>query len=92
MSDAPEVKPGEWIKVGSVDCVVADIAGIDPQAADLHIICNEERPAVYGVNWNGEAWEFAHPMRGSYAEHTPGAEPFADILMKGPPVRGPREV
>lgn len=92
MSHAPHVHPGEWIKVGSVDCVVAELPGVDPSAADLQIICNQERPSVYGVNWNGEAWEFAHPMRGNYAEHTPGAEPFVDILNKGPPRRGARDV
>ena len=92
MNDAPKVKPGDWIKVGSVDGVVIEARDIDMVAADVHVVCNPDRPAVYKVNWNGESWEFEHPMRGSYADHTPGAEPFADILKRGSPPRGPREV
>lgn len=83
MSDAPHVKPGDWIRVGSVDGVVTQAHDVDLVETDVRIVCNPDRPAVYKVHWNGEAWEFEHPMRGSYADHTPGAEPFADILKKG---------
>ena len=86
MSDTPQVKPGDWIKVGSMDAVVTEARGADLVAADVQIVCDPDRPAVYKVNWNGKAWEFGHPMRGSYADHTPGAEPFVDILKKGPPL------
>ena len=92
MSDAPHVKPGDWIQVGSVDGVVTEAREIDMIAADVQIVCNADRPAVYKVNWNGEAWEFEHPMRGSYADHTPSAGRFVDILREGPLPRGPREV
>ena len=87
MSDTPHVEPGDWIKVGSVDGVVTESREIDMIAAAVQIVCNADRPAVYKVNWNGEAWEFAYPMRGSYAEHTPGNEPFVDILRKGSSAR-----
>jgi hypothetical protein len=94
MSDAPQVKPGDWIKIGSMDAVVCTIRGVDPQAVDLAAVCNPERPAVYQVNWNGQGWEFVHPMRGVYAEHAAGVEPFVQALKRGwppgPSRKGPK--
>lgn len=83
MSDAPQVKPGDWIKIGTMDAVVCTVRGVDPEVADLAVVCNPERPAVYQVNWNGEAWEFAHPMRGDYAEHEPRVAAYVEILKSG---------
>jgi hypothetical protein len=52
MRDAPQIKPGDWIKIGSIDAVVSDVRATDPAASDLEVVCNPERPAIYQVNWN----------------------------------------
>jgi hypothetical protein len=83
MSDAPQVKPGHWIRVGTVDCVVIEVPSIDPAADHIDVICNPDRPAVYGVNWGGGHWSFAHPMRGDHAEHHPSAAPYVATLAAG---------
>jgi hypothetical protein len=83
MSDAPETKPGDWIKIGSVDCLVIEVHSPDRASDKVDVICNPARPAVYGANWVGDKWEFAHPMRGDYAEHHPAAAPYVDWLKAG---------
>jgi hypothetical protein len=83
MSNAPEVGPGDWIKVGSIDGVVTDVRS--PVGAELSVVCNPDRPAVYPVNWDGEAWTFSHPMRGGYAEHSPDVGPHVEALKRGLP-------
>ncbi len=85
MSDAPPVKPGDWISVGTVDCVVMDVRSIEPAAAHLDVVCNPDKPAVYGVKWEDDRWSFVHPMRGDYAEHHPQAGPYVSVLKAGRP-------
>ena len=85
MPDAPEVKPGDWIKVGSIDCVVSQFRGDDLMAdGALQVVTNPERPAVYDAKWTGHGWSFAHPMRGDYAEHSPATAPYVEIMKNGP--------
>ena len=83
MTDAPKVKPGDWINVGSIECVVIELRSTISAVADMDVICNPAKPAVYGVTWEGDRWTFVHPMRGDYAEHHPAAAPFVNTLVQG---------
>ncbi|HKT16370.1 MAG TPA: hypothetical protein VJR87_13310 [Allosphingosinicella sp.] len=83
MSSAPPVKPGDWIKVGSIDCVVSHVRGVEPMVGDLEVVCNPDQPAAYQVNWEDGAWVFAHPMHGIVAERVPRLEQYVAILRKG---------
>ena len=83
MTDAPQVKAGDWITVGSIDCVVSNVRGVEPMAGDLEALCNADQPSAYQVNWEDEAWTFAHPMRGIVAAHAPRLDPYVAILRKG---------
>jgi hypothetical protein len=84
MSDAPQVKPGDWIRIGSTNAVVCEVGSPEPEAPDIEVLCNLGRPTVYGVEWSGEVWEFAHPMRGTYAEFAPHAAQYIDKFKRGP--------
>lgn len=84
MSNAPQVKPGDWITVGTIDAVVSEVRGIDSAHAELQVLCNVERPTAYEVNWENDAWSFAHPMRGTYAEHLPEVAKYVAILAEQP--------
>jgi hypothetical protein len=82
MAESPQVKPGDWIAIGSIDAVVTEVRGLEAEG-HLEVVCNPDKPALYRVNWNGEHWEFAHPMRGDYAEHVPRTLPYVDTLTRG---------
>lgn len=88
MNNAPKVKPGDWIAIGTVDCLVIELHADKPTRSDIDVICNFERPAVYGANWTGEHWTFEHPMRGDYAEHHPAADAYVERLKAGRPGKG----
>jgi len=83
VSDAPPIEPGDWISVGTVDCLVIELHADDSKSVDADVICNPGRPAVYGVSWSGEQWTFAHPMHGDYAEHHPAADPYVQRFRAG---------
>jgi hypothetical protein len=82
MTEAPQPKSGDWIKIGSIDAVVTDVRSPEDDGR-LEVVCNPDRPALYGVNWNGEAWEFEHPMRGDYADRVSRVLPFVEALRRG---------
>jgi hypothetical protein len=84
-SSAPPVQPGDWIRIGSIDCVITQGRGVEGLAAELTVVCNLDRPTLYDVNWTGESWSFLHPMRGHYAEYAPLAAAYVQILLEGPP-------
>jgi len=83
VADVPQVKPGDWIKVGSTDCVVSHVRGVEPEGGDLEALCNSEQPSAYQVNWDDKAWAFATPMRGIVAQHVPRLDLYVAILKKG---------
>jgi hypothetical protein len=85
MRNAPPVQPGDWIRIGSIDCVIAQGRGAEGADDELTVVCNVERPTLYRVSWSGEDWSFCHPMRGHYAEYDPLAAAYVQILSEGPP-------
>jgi hypothetical protein len=84
-SGAPPVQPGDWIRIGSIDCVIAQGRGAEGSEAELTVVCNLDRPTLYRANWTGESWSFLHPMRGHYAEYAPLAAAYVQIFLEGPP-------
>ena len=87
MAERPAVKPGDWIKVGSVDCVVANVRQPESVAVggDIEVVFDPKKPTNHEVEWNGEAWVFCkRPDFGGYADRYSRLSGAVAILKAGP--------
>jgi hypothetical protein len=87
MAECPAVKPGDWIKVGNLDCVVAVVRQPELVAAlgDLEVVFDPKMPTNHDVEWNGEAWVFCkRPDFGGYADRHSRLSGAVSILRAGP--------
>lgn len=84
MADIRQVKPGDWIKVGSIDCVVSNVRDFDVIATNVQVVCNPENPVAYEARREAGNWAFSHPMHGKVAKLIPNLAPFIAILKRGP--------
>lgn len=84
MSKRPDIKEGDWIKVGSCNCVVSMVRDLDHPFGDCEVVLNPKKPANVDVKWNGDAWVFINQNDfGGYAEKYPRLSRFVSILRDG---------
>lgn len=84
MSKRPDIKEGDWIKVGSCNCVVSMVRDLDHPFGDCEVVLNPKKPANVDVKWSGTAWVFVDPDDfGGYAERSSRLEFFVEKLKHG---------
>ena len=84
MSDRPTVKPRGWIRVGSTDCVVANVRGPGQSLGDCEVVFNPDKPTNRDVTWDGDQWNFVESGDyGGYAEKYPRLSEYVQILKRG---------
>ncbi len=87
MAERPSVKSGDWIKIGNLDCVVADVRQPEFVAAlgDIEVVFDPRKPTNRDAEWNGEAWVFCkRPDFGGYADRYSRLAWVVGILRAGP--------
>ena len=62
MADRPAVKPGDWIRIGSVDCVVSTVRPPNDEWGDCEVAFDPEKPTNADVKWTGDAWQFVEKV------------------------------
>jgi hypothetical protein len=81
MADRPSIKLGDWIRVESVDCVVAYLRPPNDAFGDCEVVFNPSKPTNLDVKWTGDSWEFAKGGDyGGYAEKYGRLQPYVAIL------------
>ena len=78
--ERPEVKPNDWISVGTRDAVVC-------QVFDSHVevvyIDHKKQAINEDVNWADDHWESLHSTGGGYADKYTRLAEFVGVLRRG---------
>jgi len=81
MRNPPEIKPGDWIVVGKIDCVVTHLYPPNsPFGAGL-VVFNKSKPTTHDVSWDGEKWFF--PERPDFGGYGRDSDPYVQQLKRG---------
>ena len=84
MSDRPEIRPGQWIRVGNRDCVVAKVRPPGHDFGDCEVVHNPSKPTNTDVVWNGGEWRFVEGGDyGGYADRYVRLTDYVRILKSG---------
>ena len=84
MADRPEIKPGDWIRVGNQDCVMTKVREPGRAFGDCEVVFNPSKPANLDVVWNGDEWEFVKSGDyGGYADKYSRLDDYVRILKRG---------
>ena len=84
MTVRPLIKPGMWIDVENVECVVANVRESGHAFGDCEVVCCARKPANREVRWNGEAWNFVESNDfGGYAASCSRLNTYVAILKRG---------
>jgi len=81
MKGHPEIKKGDWIRVGATDCVVAIVYQENSMSGVCKAIFNKSKPTTHDVDWNGESWFF--PARPDYGGYAKNSDPLVQQLKRG---------
>ncbi|KWV49078.1 hypothetical protein AS156_16565 [Bradyrhizobium macuxiense] len=87
MSERPRINPGDRIKAGKIDCVVAFVHPpyLVAFSGDAEMVFNPSKPTTHDVEWNGREWVFCkRPDYGDYAEDKSRYSFAVSILRAGP--------
>jgi len=84
MTDRPSIKPGDWIEVEGVPCVVANLREPDPLFGDCEVVFNPSKPTNRDAKWEGGAWHFVKSGSdfGGYADKD-RLQRYVQILKSG---------
>jgi hypothetical protein len=86
MSERPPIKPGDWIRIGSVDCVVSLVRPHNDEWGDCEVVFDPKKPTNADVKWMGEAWQFVEKNDfGGYADKYNRLRHYVEILKRGRP-------
>jgi len=80
MADRPQVKPGEWIKVGAEDCVVTEVSECGDGGCE--VILDPDEPRRGKAVWNGDEWVLEIGESG-YPEQQPPPGDYVQKLKRG---------
>ena len=83
MSDHPEIRPYDWITVGTTDCVVKTVYAAESKQGVCLVVFNKDKPTTHDVDWDGKAWFF--PERLDYGGYGRDGDPFVQYLKRGKP-------
>ena len=84
MAERPDIKPGDWIRIGKTDCVVTGVFEEpgDPMR-DCEVVFNPQEPTNRDAQWNGDDWEFVGTEIGGRADHYKRLSEFVSLLKRG---------
>jgi hypothetical protein len=84
MADRPDIKPGDWIRVGSIAAVVSsELKKSNDPFGDCEVVYNSSKPTNRRVKWNGSAWQFVeNGDYGGYADKSDRLRPYVSILKR----------
>lgn len=83
MSDRPDIKPGDWIEIEGVDCVVCVVREHLDAFGDCEVVFDPAKPTNRDVIWNDEEWRFMETGDyGGYAEKYERLRPFVLQLIR----------
>jgi hypothetical protein len=84
MSVRPEVKPGDWIRIGEkVSAVVCTLYDNAPDKVEV-VYLNSKKAINEDVIWTGEGWKFAiEGPCGGYADNYSRLSTYVNILRRG---------
>jgi hypothetical protein len=86
MSERPTIKPGDWIRIGSVDCVVSLVRPHNDEWGDCEVVFDPKKPTNADVKWMGEVWQFVEKNDlGGYADKYNRLRHYVEILKRGRP-------
>jgi hypothetical protein len=84
MNNRPEIKPGDWIIVQNVDCVVANVRQPGHTFGDCEVVFNPSKPTNHDVIWNGVEWKFVeYDIYGGYSIKETRFTKYVRILKRG---------
>lgn len=81
MSEHPEIKSGDWITVGEIDCVVSVVYPKDSPSGVCLAVFNKQKPTTHDVGWDGSKWVF--PQRPDYGGYGRDDDPYVQQLKRG---------
>ena len=81
MATHPDVKPRDWIQVGSHQCVVRLVFPAGGHKGVCQVVYNKDKPTTRDVDWNGEAWFF--PERDDFGGYGRLDDPCVQQLKRG---------
>lgn len=68
MSKHPKIQVGDWITVGSHDCVVSMVFTENLSGGVCMVVFDQRKPTTRVVEWGGDNWAFQKsPDYGGYA-------------------------
>ena len=77
----PNIKPGDWIRIGTVKAVVSVVRPENSKLGDLEVVFNPRKPTNHDVEWTGDEWTFAKRGDfGGYADRYPRLSLFVQQL------------
>ena len=81
----PRLVPGEWVRIGNLDCVVATIYPPDnPFGHYCEVVFNPRKPTNHNVVWDGDRLKLAETGDyGGYADNYPRLSEIVSILKRG---------
>ena len=81
MAGRPAIKLGDWIRIGSVDCVVSTVRPPNDEWGDCEVVFDPQKPTNADVKWTGDAWQFVEKSDfGGYADKYQRLRPYVAIL------------
>jgi hypothetical protein len=86
MAGRPYIRPGHWIDVGSVACVVSTVREPGHASGDCEVVFNALKPTSHDVEWDGDDWRFVtRGNSGGPADRYPRLAPYVAQLKAGRP-------
>jgi hypothetical protein len=84
MAARPEIKSGDWISIGSTDCVVSKVYPAGAGFGDCEAVFNAAKPTNDDARWTSDQWAFVHEgASGGYADKYPRLRDFVAALRRG---------
>lgn len=84
MSSRPDIKPGDWIRIGNTLCVVSLVRSPADGFGDCEVVHNSDEPVFEDARWDGERWRFLVPGAGAtYTKGVSRLDRFVAILKRG---------
>lgn len=84
MSYIPDVKPGDWIRIGQKEAVVCTVY-VEQTLGDIEVVYLDGNRAINeDVIWDDTHWSFRRPgPNGGYADGSPNLGQFVAVLRRG---------
>jgi hypothetical protein len=81
MKNAPAIQAGDWITVGSQDCVVKLVYESGSPFGRCLVVFNKVKPTTHDVDWNDNGWFF--PQRPDFGGYAQDNDPYVQQLKQG---------